>query len=68
MEKFTWGASRTTNGKARESGLTRLMYPTGKCFTGSFKNDVPHGIGELKHPNGKVISGRWEEGRLLETF
>ena len=49
-----------------ECEINRLRYPLGKVFKGTFVNDLPHGVGEVKHPDGSMIIGRWDKGRLAQ--
>ncbi len=37
-----------------------------KIYSGEWKNGMPHGYGRLYISKGKVLEGRWQEGRLIE--
>ena len=43
-----------------------LTYSDGKVYTGSFVAGKKQGYGEEKHPNGTVVAGQWEDGKLVK--
>ncbi len=45
------------------NGTGRFIHDDGSEYVGSFRNGKPHGRGSLTYPDGRVDSGRWEEGK-----
>lgn len=43
-----------------------MTYSDGKEYTGGFVAGKKHGYGEEKHPNGTVMAGNWEDGKLAK--
>ena len=37
----------------------------GTKYVGEFKDDKSHGQGTLTHPDGRVVSGLWKDGKFL---
>ena len=52
--------------KDERDGHGTLTYSDGKVYTGAFVAGKKHGYGEEKHPNGTVIAGQWEDGKLVK--
>ncbi len=44
-------------------GTGRYVYEDGREYLGSFKDGHPHGRGSITHLDGRVDSGRWQEGK-----
>lgn len=51
------------DGKREGQGVLKMQ--DGRCYKGSFSNNLPNGPGTLYDPNGQVIaSGQWKNGYL----
>lgn len=49
-------------------GQGKLTYADGKVYIGGFVAGKKHGQGEERHPNGTVVNGYWEEGKLIKKL
>lgn len=47
-------------------GYGTMLFHDGNVYTGSFKNDRPHGKGRMAE-KGRVIIGVWDRGSLVGT-
>jgi hypothetical protein len=45
-----------------KQGELRQISPEGEIFEGTFLDDLPHGIGELRYPDGSRYVGEWFRG------
>jgi hypothetical protein len=45
------------------AGKGRFVYEDGSEYVGTFREGEPHGRGSLTHPDGRIDSGRWDDGK-----
>ena len=42
-----------------------MIWINGIVYLGNWSNDLMHGNGMLKYPNGEVVIGKWWDGELI---
>lgn len=52
--------------KDRKEGYGEFTWPSGAVFKGQWRDGKQHGEGWMKDEEGKVKTGRWEEGEFKE--
>lgn len=67
MGKFMMDTFTITNAKVMDCWFKILYYPNKKLYIGQFSENQPHGKGELRHYDGSVVNGMWDNGRLLKA-
>ena len=49
------------------NGEVIITFTDGSKYVGQVKNDKMHGIGTFKYPNGKILKGKFIQGKFSDT-